>query len=59
MISSATMTVILALWTTLTWAITYMVMSYRHERNIDVWAHHLREADLLIDQLIEEQQENY
>jgi hypothetical protein len=53
------MTVILALWTTLTWAITYMVMSYRHERNIDVWAHHLREADLLIDQLIEEQQENY
>ena len=32
MISSATMTVILALWTTLTWAITYIYMSYKAEK---------------------------
>ena len=49
--NGAAILVMLLLWTTLTWTITYMVMRYRNEKNIDVWDHHLREADSIINQL--------
>ena len=52
MVTTATMSVILALWMTLTWAVTYMVMSHRREQQVSAMEHHIYEQDRLIDELL-------
>jgi thiosulfate reductase cytochrome b subunit len=52
MVSTLTMMVILSMWVTLTWAVTYMVTSHRRHEQIASLEHHLREANDLIDDLM-------
>lgn len=50
--NGAAILTMIALWSTLSSLITYMVTSHRKQQRIDVLEHHLREADSLVDDLL-------
>lgn len=52
MVTTATMSVILAMWMTVIWAITYAVTNHRREKELNWLRKELSEYILLVDELM-------
>jgi heme/copper-type cytochrome/quinol oxidase subunit 2 len=52
MVTTASMSIILVMWMTVTWALTYMVMSHRRERQVSALEHYIYEQNRLIEELL-------